>query len=671
MNVNFGQNLAQMAMRNFMSMGNFMTQGANVLRSPIFSQFQTMSASSFGLGAGAGASFASVFGTGQMNPGFLSRPMGQPAGFAQMSSYMGAMQSPWNSLGNMFNGGMNRPGMRQIMGGPGMQGRMQQMMGQMQNIANMMNQMRPMMQMMSQLSQAKQASSMGMPGMGMPGMGRPQMPGMTRPGMVQPGGAPKLPGTGASFPGAAASDFLNALPKDAKGVAKALNVSGRRDVKRINEAVKMLKTAKPKISVGGQAPSKAGLSLSAADVQAVRTAKTPQEAKAIVMKAIGKKVGMNLEGINMKDKKGIRSSQARKALNKLLGTKVRNGREKNSGSSLALDSIAESVVKSVRGGNFGSTQVQSPGGFGFAAFGGAASMSGQMGGVQGGFAQQPGLDCGPNYQWGGMAQGAQMGYNANASFGGFGIWQVPGQIQNVPNPASGVNIDLGGFTAAANKVGELASPLIFDLEGTGLLVSNPDMIEIDIDGDGTLEVITDLDSEIGLLLFDSKDEGLSDITGADMFGDNTDLSHYGITADSEDGSFKDGFAALRALCEHFKLVDASKQYIDENDLAFLEDEIGLRMRVGGIVSGDDRRFSEIGLTQINLGNPGQTQHLEDAPSDNWGNKIIFQDGATFTVFSEVRKYADIWFKVQARYGDAPGKEDLSVSSQDIASKARF
>ncbi len=322
MNVNFGQNLASMALNNFMAMGNMMTQTANAMRSPGMQQFMNMGQNSFGVGGGFAFAAAGNFQT----PGFLPQPMGGGANFAQMGQAMNGMAQPWNMMGNMLNGGMpgmmNMPNPQQIMG---------QMMGMMQNIANMMNQMAPQMQMMNQLNHAKQATAMG------------QMPGTVMPNQAP--GTTKLPGTAPSFPGQAASDFISTLPNDKNGVAKALNVGGSKDVTRINQALGMLKTAKPKLSpANGEAP-KAGLQLSAQDVQAIRAAKTPQEAKSIVMKAIGKKVGMNLENINMKDKKGIRNSKARDAVNKLLGTKVRNGTEKNSGSSLVLDSMAESIVK--------------------------------------------------------------------------------------------------------------------------------------------------------------------------------------------------------------------------------------------------------------------------------------------------------------------------------------
>jgi hypothetical protein len=87
------------------------------------------------------------------------------------------------------------------------------------------------------------------------------------------------------------------------------------------------------------------------------------------------------------------------------------------------------------------------------------------------------------------------------------------------------------------------------------------------------------------------------------------------------------------------------------------------MRVGGLFNGEEKRFSDIDLTKINLGNPAQTQHLEDAPTDRWGNKIMLQDGATFVVNSEERRYVDIWFKVQARVGEVEKPEELKSFSK--------
>ena len=637
MNVNFSQNLATMAMTNFMSAGRMGSQGMQV--SSMMSQMAPF-ANTFS----AGGSFA-TFGNPMGAPGFLGAPAGAGAGFGQMASGIGNMMGPWNAAGNFMFQGMKS-------GFGAMQNMVSQFANQMGQVANMMNVMRPQLGMMNQLQNQMAQASMG-------GM-RAQMPTMN-PTMGMPNVlGNKMPGRPASFPGQVASDFIRTLPGSRRGIARALNVSGRRDEQRIQQAVGMLKSAKPKITAGNKPGGKASLNLSPADVQAIKTAPDMKTAKSIVMKAIAKKTGVSVGDINMRNKRGIRSSKARNGLNKLLGTKVRNGREKNSGSSLVLDSIAESVAKSVRGGNFGSTRVQSPGAIGMFASGAMATsgMGGQMS-TMGGFAQTPGMDT-PMSWSGSMMNGGSM---ATAGAFNMGIFQVPGMVQDIPNANQGVNVDLSGFVGATNKVAELASPLIFDLEGTGLELKQPALVAVDIDGDGQEELVTDLDGETGLLVFDSKDEGLAEITGADMFGDNTDLTHYGITAPTESGEFKDGFQALRALCEHYKLVNDSKQFLDAGDLAFLEEEVGLRMRVGGIQDGDDRKFAEIGVTEINLGNPAQTQHIDDAKEDRWGNKIMLQDGATFTIYGEVRMYADIWFKIQARYDDAPAKEELKSFSK--------
>ncbi|MCB9637288.1 MAG: hypothetical protein H6727_00075 [Myxococcales bacterium] len=588
------------------------------------SAFAAGGAFAFGGGFGFGAAGAAS--------GFLTPPNQSSVqnGFAQMmGGGLAGLNQGWNSMGNMLSGALG-------MGG-GLSGMMGQMMNSMKMIGGMLNMVGGLMKMAQQLKAAANPATTG----------KPQMPSIQN----MPGAQP---GAGANFPGKVGSDFLSKLPGNKDAVARQLNVSGRSDVNHINNAVGKLKTAKPTLTPAqeGQKPGKAQLQLSQADVDAIRNAPTDKAAKELVMKAIAKQTGVKVGDINMNDKKGIRNDNNRQALNKLLGTNVRRGTEKNSGSSLTLDTIAESVAKSVRGGDFGSTQVQTPGQLVVAggAWGGAAA-----GAFGGGFGQ-----VGEEGAFGGGFGGAFGGAWGGAALGAFFI---PGQTQEIPNPSSGLNVDLGSFSGAANEVAKLASPLIFDLEGTGLDLKGGGMIEVDIDGDGKAEMITDIDAELGLLVFDSKGDGLEDITGADMFGDNTDLTKYGIQGATEDGKFKDGFQALRALCEHFKLVNDSKQFLDQGDLAFLEEEVGLRMRVGGVVSGDDRRFSEIGVTEINLGNPAQTQHIDDAKEDRWGNKLMLQDGATFTVYTEVRKYADIWFKIQARYEDSVAKPDLQAFSK--------
>ena len=48
----------------------------------------------------------------------------------------------------------------------------------------------------------------------------------------------------------------------------------------------------------------------------------------------------------------------------------------------------------------------------------------------------------------------------------------------------------------------MATPLIFDLLGSGPVIRGAEMIREDIDGDGRLEVVTDLAFGTGLLVLD-------------------------------------------------------------------------------------------------------------------------------------------------------------------------
>ena len=158
----------------------------------------------------------------------------------------------------------------------------------------------------------------------------------------------------------------------------------------------------------------------------------------------------------MNDKKSIRKTENREAMNALLGTKVKPGREKNSGSSLVLNEMVANIAKSIRGGNFGSTNVQH------------------------------------DYVR------SMVGDGCSSAFGMFRMGSTTAEFANAP---SALSVDLDGYKSAAQSVGELASPLIFDLEGQGLQLKNGGMIDIDIDGDGKYERVTELDAHIGLLVF--------------------------------------------------------------------------------------------------------------------------------------------------------------------------
>lgn len=650
----YGNNLMQMAVASFVQSGNLMSQGMSLGQSPAINALQNVMST---FTQGTGQMSMGFFSMGSMQaPGFLSPPMGMGAPMAQQASSMGMMMQPWNGMGNLLNTGRLGGQMGQLQGQMGMaQNMLQGLAMQMGQLAGMLNRINAGMGMKGQINHAQQAANLGGPLAQNPAALNGGVAGLnTNTQQAQPG---------FKFPGVAANDFIGKLPKSKGGVASMLNVSGRRDVNLINSAVGKLKTAKVGIQPTGAKKGKASLDLTPAQVNAIRNAPDAASAKKLALEILGKKAGVDVTDLNMSNKGSIRNDKYRNAVNKLLGTSIRRGREKNSGSALLLDSMAESMVKSVKGGSFGARTIQTPGGMGFMAFGGGFAGAG-MQQTMGGFAQQSEMGT----QWSGAGAANMMGMGG--MFGGMGMWLVPGASQTIPNPTTGVSVDLGEFGGAAGDVAKLASPLIFDLEGTGLQLSDEvRMIAVDIDGDGEKEWITDIDAELGLLIFDSTGEGIRELTGADMFGDNTDLTHYGITAPNEDGKFKDGFQALRALCEHFRLIDAGKQFLDVSDLAFLEEKVGLRMRVGGIDNGEQRSFEEVGISQINLGNPEQTQHIDDAPEDRWGNKMMFQDGATFTVYSEVRQYADIWFKIQARYEDAPD-ENLNISSVDLLNLGR-
>jgi hypothetical protein len=436
-----------------------------------------------------------------------------------------------------------------------------------------------------------------------------------RRGDVTAGQVARDPAAVAGPPGSAYLQGLTGTPKD---IAKQLGVSGQQDVRRINKAVDQLKTASA--SVSPAAPGEKGgpgkLVLTPEEAERVRNAPDMETAKAEVAKAIERQTGVSLADMGKPGKKSRKQDAARRALNELLGTKVKNGQEKNAGSALVLDSIMESTAQALRSGG------QTPA---------ARVLS--------------------------MSQGVD------------GVGNFPGTVgrPDVTTPEGPVSVDLNDYVAPTRTVSELGSPLIFDLSGTGLKIRAGEHVEVDLDGDGRKEVITNLERGTGLLVFDSKfkpTDGKDYGAGRDFFGDGTDLTGYGIVGPGKDGGFANGFDALRALCEHFDRVHGTKQTLDAADLGFLESHCGLRMRLDGVVGGEDRKFSEVGITRIALGRPDRIQSLEEAAEDPWGNKLMKQEGATFVVKGVTREYADIWFNILAR--KAPAKKKAPVVKGAVA-----
>ena len=86
------------------------------------------------------------------------------------------------------------------------------------------------------------------------------------------------------------------------------------------------------------------------------------------------------------------------------------------------------------------------------------------------------------------------------------------------------------------------------------------------------------------------------------------------------------------------------------------------MRLDG-VGGADKRFADLRITRINLGDAKKTQSIRDAASDAFGNKLMKQAGATFVVAGKTRAYADLWFNIQARVKPAQTTPQAQLKAQ--------
>jgi hypothetical protein len=402
-------------------------------------------------------------------------------------------------------------------------------------------------------------------------------------------------------------------------------IGGKRDVQTFLRVQDKLSTTQARPLAAGQAPPAGAraLSFSPEEAARVRNAPTAEAAKQEVVKILAERTGQNLSGDYAGSRgKGPVGGPEREALNQLLGTRVKSGPEKNGTSAMIFDQMAGSIAQSLRSTS-NPVAIQS------------TPATAELGPARAGR--------------------------------GDGI-VIPGEEPPAARPpAAGepVSVDVSDFVSPTETAGELLSPLIFDLQGQGLQIKKGERIAIDLDGDGKGEMITNLDNGLGLLVFeaiDSLDED-TDGAGRDYFGDQTDLAGYGIRSPRADGKWDNGFAALRALCESYELVHGDKQHLDARDLAFLEAEVGLRMRIEGLL-GEDRTFAEVGISRINLGDPTKVQSIQEASTDRFGNKLMRQKGATFIVGERERPYADIWFSVTQRTRadkPAPGRSATTIT----------
>ena len=158
------------------------------------------------------------------------------------------------------------------------------------------------------------------------------------------------------------------------------------------------------------------------------------------------------------------------------------------------------------------------------------------------------------------------------------------------------------------------------------------LISYDINGDGTMDNINNVNE--GVLAFELDGDGIAGENGKELFGNNTDLN-----GDGKADGYKDGFEALKALAAKENLIDGDKDTkLDENDLNFLSEKYGLKMKMG--YTGEAVSLSSLKITEINLANTDETTLIDDF--DGKGNQLMTQEGATFVQDGKTKNYADVW-----------------------------
>ena len=146
-----------------------------------------------------------------------------------------------------------------------------------------------------------------------------------------------------------------------------------------------------------------------------------------------------------------------------------------------------------------------------------------------------------------------------------------------------------------------------------------------------------LDSADGVLVFDSDGDGISGEDGSECFGDNTD-----IDGDGKKDGYKDGFEALKSFALKAGVINGEDDMvIDENDIKYLEENFGFKMKAGGYNS-EAQSLLDLGITEINLAKTDETTMNDDF--DGQHNQLMTQQGATFKQNGETKEYADIWHR---------------------------
>lgn len=189
-------------------------------------------------------------------------------------------------------------------------------------------------------------------------------------------------------------------------------------------------------------------------------------------------------------------------------------------------------------------------------------------------------------------------------------------------------------------------PLVFDLKGRGVKTASRKVL-FDLYGYGNQEKtqwMNDMEDGVGVLVFNANRTGASGKTGAEVFGDRTDLEGIGRPS-----GFNNGFEALHALVDKAVREDvipkasADRRWLDAADLEALEKAYGLKMKVGGM-NKPPVTLAKAGVAAIAL---SYEPALRTNDFDGQDNDLVVQPGAVFLRTDGTSgTYMNIWLKAK-------------------------
>ena len=89
------------------------------------------------------------------------------------------------------------------------------------------------------------------------------------------------------------------------------------------------------------------------------------------------------------------------------------------------------------------------------------------------------------------------------------------------------------------------------------------------------------------------------------------------------------------------MISENDNKLDENDIKYLEDKWGLRIKKDGYLS-EGEKLTDNKITKIST-NDGKKHWYENF--DEKGNNLMVQDGATFVIDNKTNIFADIWHTI--------------------------